>query len=229
MNKKSIIILLLIILGFGIALYSLGGSVKGVKAQNLYWGSTGQEVRRVQWRLLQWGYYDGRVDGVYGYETYKAVKEFQWKNGLRVDGVVGPETKRALGFPVPKPAYTSTRGVSSRDNLYVLAQLIAGEARGEPYIGQVAVGAVILNRIEHPSFPNSIPGVIFQPGAFTAVMDGQMFRQPDSTALRAAVDALSGWDPTGGAIYYYNPAKTTNNWIWSRPVIRVIGKHRFAR
>ncbi|HOO11548.1 MAG TPA: cell wall hydrolase, partial [Bacillota bacterium] len=122
-----------------------------------------------------------------------------------------------------------TRGVSSRDNVYLMAQAIYGEARGEPYIGQVAVGAVIMNRVNHPSFPNTIAGVIFQPGAFTAVMDGQMFMQPDETALKAARDALNGWDPTGGAIYYYNPAKTTNRWIYSRPVLKVIGKHYFAK
>jgi N-acetylmuramoyl-L-alanine amidase len=110
-----------------------------------------------------------------------------------------------------------------------MAQAIYGEARGEPYIGQVAVGAVIMNRVNHPSFPNTIAGVIFQPGAFTAVMDGQMFMQPDETALKAARDALNGWDPTGGAIYYYNPAKTTNRWIYSRPVLKVIGKHYFAK
>ena len=183
----------------------------------------------MQRRLKNWGYYDGPVDGVYGAKTYRAVRKFQAKNGLRVDGIVGPETKRALGIPTGTPAYKATRGVTDRDNVYLLAQAIHGEARGEPYIGQVAVGAVILNRVRHPSFPNTIAGVIFQPGAFTAVTDGQMFLPPNDTALKAARDALNGWDPTGGAIYYYNPAKTTNRWIYTRPVVKVIGKHWFAK
>ncbi|HHY13732.1 MAG TPA: spore cortex-lytic enzyme, partial [Thermoanaerobacterales bacterium] len=126
-------------------------------------------------------------------------------------------------------SHASSGGVSNRDDIYILAQIISGEARGEPYTGQVAVGAVVLNRVQHPSFPNTISGVIFQPGAFTAVSDGQMFLPPSSTAIRAAEDALNGWDPTWGAIYYYNPAKATSDWIWSRPVHMSIGKHRFAR
>lgn len=199
-----------------------------VSAQNLYWGSRGGDVYEVQRRLKWWGYYDGPIDGIYGPKTFSAVKKFQWKNGLRVDGVVGPATRRALGLPV-RTDYSATKGVSNRDDLYILAQLIHGEARGEPYIGQVAVGAVVLNRVNHPSFPNTIAGVIFQPGAFSAVSDGQMFLPPNSTAIRAAEDALNGWDPTGGALYYYNPRKTTNDWIWSRPVYKVIGNHRFAR
>lgn len=201
---------------------------KGVKAQTLYWGSRGDDVYELQRKLKQWGYYTGPVDGYFGAKTHKAVVYFQRKNGLRVDGLVGRETRRALGMAVTTN-YAASRGISNRDDLYLLAQLITGEARGEPYLGQVAVGAVVLNRVEHPSFPKTIAGVIFQPGAFTAVSDGQMFRPPTSTAIRAAADALNGWDPTWGALYYYNPARTTNRWIWSRPVHLVIGKHRFAR
>ncbi len=200
-----------------------------VEAATLYWGSTGDDVREVQRRLKNWGYYDGAVDGVYGPGTFQAVKDFQAKNGLSVDGNVGPQTRAALGMPVAGGNYAPSRGDASRDNVYLLAQVIHGEARGEPYIGQVAVGAVIMNRVNHASFPNSIAGVIFQPGAFTAVADGQMFMPPGEEALRAARDALNGWDPTGGAIYYYNPARTTNLWIYSRPVLTVIGKHYFAR
>lgn len=229
MKRKKLIVFFIVLFAACLAIYFYSCLQERVRAENLFWGSRGGQVYEVQRRLKQWGYYDGSIDGIYGYETYRAVKKFQWKNGLRVDGIVGPQTKRALGMPVRRTRYDASRGVSARDNLYILAQLISGEARGEPYIGQVAVGAVVLNRVEHPSFPNTIPGVVFQPGAFTAVLDGQMFRQPNSTAIRAAVDALSGWDPTGGALYYYNPRRTTNNWIWSRPVIKVIGKHRFAR
>lgn len=201
-----------------------------VEAATLYWGSTGSDVREVQQRLKNWGYYDGTVDGVYGAKTFQAVKNFQSKNGLAVDGNVGPQTRAALGMPAAQGGYIPVaRGDANRDNLYLIAQAIYGEARGETYIGQVAVGAVIMNRVNHASFPNSIAGVIFQPGAFTAVADGQMFMQPDETSLKAAGDALNGWDPTGGAIYYYNPAKTTNLWIYSRPVVKVIGKHYFAK
>jgi N-acetylmuramoyl-L-alanine amidase len=200
-----------------------------IETATLYWGSTGDDVIEVQRRLKNWGYYDGVVDGVYGPKTFQAVKDFQAKNGLSVDGNVGSQTRAALGMPTADSGYTPTRGVSSRDNVYLMAQAIHGEARGEPYIGQVAVGAVIMNRVNHPSFPNTIAGVIFQPGAFTAVTDGQMFMAPGESAMRAAGDALNGWDPSGGAIYYYNPAKTTNNWIYSRPVVKVIGKHRFAK
>lgn len=190
-------------------------------------GSSGQTVRTIQQKLKNWGYYDGSVDGIFGSQTTAAVKYFQRKNGLTVDGIVGPATLKALGMP----SSSSSSGASSgRDNdLYLLARMISAEARGEPYTGQVAVGAVILNRVKHPSFPNTISGVIYQPGAFSALNDGQFDQPVADSARRAAQDALNGWDPTGGAIYYYNPAKTTNSWIWSRPVIATIGNHVFAR
>ena len=191
-------------------------------------GARGAEVRTVQDKLKRWGYYNGAVDGVYGPKTVEAVKSFQRKNGLTADGVVGPRTAQALG--IQAPAQTAARAGNSRQNeVYTLAQCIHGEARGEPYVGQVAVGAVVLNRVNNPQFPNTISGVIFQPGAFTAVTDGQMFQPPGESAMKAARDALNGWDPSGGAIYYYNPAKTTNKWIWSRPVIKTIGKHLFCK
>lgn len=188
-------------------------------------------VRAAQQKLKQWGYYDGPVDGIYGSKTGSAVRRFQRKNGLRVDGLIGPQTKRALGLPTgtAKAAYTATsRGVSRSDDIILLAMAIHGEARGEPYAGQVAVGAVILNRVRHPSFPNSIAGVIYQPGAFTAVADGQIYLSPNDTSFKAARDALNGWDPTGGAIYYWNPATATSKWIWSRKPTVKIGKHWFA-
>lgn len=188
-----------------------------------YYGSRGAEVVEIQRRLKQWGYYDGAIDGIYGYKTYMAVRKFQAKNGLKVDGIAGSETLRAMGI------YTKSSLTSYNSDLNLLAHLIYGEARGEPYIGQVAVGAVVLNRVRHPSFPNSIAGVIYQPGAFTAVSDGQINLTPSQSAINAARDALNGWDPTGGALYYYNPSKTTNKWIWSRPVLTVIGDHIFAR
>ena len=229
MKKATLVLAMALLCVFAL---NIGYSVymrHSIETATLYWGSTGDDVIEVQRRLKNWGYYDGVVDGVYGPKTFQAVKDFQAKNRLAVDGNVGPQTRAALGMPTADSGYTPTRGVSSRDNVYLMAQAIYGEARGEPYIGQVAVGAVIMNRVNHPSFPNTIAGVIFQPGAFTAVTDGQMFMAPGESAMRAAGDALNGWDPSGGAIYYYNPAKTTNNWIYSRPVVKVIGKHRFAK
>lgn len=191
------------------------------------YGSRGETVKTIQTRLKNWGYYKGSVDGIYGWRTRAAVIQFQRKHGLTVDGVVGNQTARALGIPT---GTSTSRGAASRNNdVYLLAQAIHGEARGEPYIGQVAVGAVILNRVDNPKFPNTIAGVIYQPGAFTAVADGQMNLPPGDTALKAARDALNGWDPSGGALYYYNPAKATSKWIWSRPIIKVIGKHYFCR
>lgn len=185
------------------------------------YGSTGDEVINIQTRLKNWGYYFGYVDGIYGWRTSQSVKNFQYKNYLPVDGVAGPQTLAALGLP--------TGNVAGNPNLDLLARLINGEARGEPYIGQVAVGAVILNRVKNPAFPKTIPGVIYQPGAFTAVSDGQIYASLTSTAVKAATDALNGWDPTYGCIYYYNPATSTSSWIWSRPIIIKIGRHNFAK
>lgn len=186
-------------------------------------GSTGSEVTNIQTRLKQWGYYKGNVDGVYGTQTKNAVIYFQRKNGLTADGVAGPATLAALGLP----SGGSTGGFSQSD-INLLARVISAEARGEPYVGQVAVGAVILNRIDHPSFPNTLAGVIYQPGAFSCIADGGINASVADSAYRAAQDCMNGWDPSGGAIYYYNPAKATSAWIWSRPVITVIGDHKFC-
>ena len=188
-------------------------------------GSSGEAVRTIQQKLKRWGYYDGAVDGIYGNETVKAVKAFQKKNGLTADGICGKATQKALGMATG----TSAAGAGQQDDLYLLAKMISAEARGEPYVGQVAVGAVILNRVKHPSFPNSIAGVLYQPGAFTALSDGQFNLEPEEQCRRAARDAMNGWDPSGGAIYYYNPAKSTSSWIFSRETIAVIGKHVFAK
>ncbi|MDD2235432.1 MAG: spore cortex-lytic enzyme [Desulfitobacteriaceae bacterium] len=188
-----------------------------------YYGSRGDEVTNIQKKLKQWGYYEGNIDGVYGYQTYKAVRYFQYKNGLKVDGVVGSETLSALGLP------TGVQPSANNKDLNLLAHIIHGEARGEPYIGQVAVAAVILNRVQDSRFPTTVAGVIYQPGAFDAVSDGQINLEPTSESYKAARDALNGWDPTYGCIYYYNPATATSKWIWTRPIILAIGKHNFAR
>lgn len=192
-----------------------------------YYGSRGQEVINIQTRLKNWGYYKGAIDGIYGYETYKAVRLFQYKNGLKVDGIAGPETLSAIGLPAGV-ASAPTAGTANKDT-NLLAHVIHGEARGEPYTGKVAIGAVVLNRVRDSKFPKTIAGVIYQPGAFTAVSDGQINLVPDSSSYKAARDALNGWDPTYGCIYYWNPATATSKWIWSRPIVIRIGKHVFAK
>ena len=190
-------------------------------------GSSGATVREIQTRLKNWGYYEGSVDGIYGSQTEKAVRYFQRKNGLSVDGQVGNQTLAALGMQ-PKGNSGSGGNSGSSGDLDLLARLISAEARGEPYEGQVAVGAVVLNRVEHPSFPNSISGVIYQKDAFTCLYDGQFNEPVAESAYRAAQDALNGWDPSYGAIYYFNPVTATSAWIWSRPLIVTIGRHRFC-
>lgn len=192
----------------------------------LQYGSRGSQVRSVQQKLKDWGYYKGSVDGVFGIETKNAVLYFQRKNGLSADGKVGPQTLAAIGLP---SGTTSAPAGTSSSNYNMLARIISAEARGEPYRGQVAVGAVIMNRVKHPSFPNTLSGVIYQPGAFTAIVDGQINVAVSDSAFRAARDALNGVDPTYGSIYYYNPATATNQWIRNRPVVVTIGKHVFCR
>lgn len=183
-------------------------------------GDQGGKVTTIQTKLKNWGYYSGSVDGVYGKETEDAVRKFQKKNGLTPDGVTGSATLRALGMPAEDN--------NGSGDVYLLAKVISAESRGEPYNGQVAVGAVILNRVEHPSFPNSIAGVVYEKGAFSCMDDGQIDQPIADSCFRAARDALNGADPTGGAIYYFNPETATSKWIWSRPLITVIGKHRFC-
>ncbi len=197
-------------------------------------GSNGGEVREVQRRLKQWGYYAGAVDGVFGASTKKAVIAFQKKNGLTADGVVGASTYKALGMNNSynmlvnqAQSGSNTSGYKDAD-LYLLARTIYAEGRGEPYTGQVAIGAVVMNRVRSSQFPNTISGVVYQRHAFTAVSDGQINLTPDDKAMKAARDAMNGWDPTGGALYYYNPAVATSSWIFDRQTITVIGKHVFA-
>lgn len=190
-------------------------------------GSRGEEVRKIQTKLKNWGYYNGSVDGVYGWQTENAVRSFQKKNGLTVDGVAGVKTLNAMGI-FTSSSSSNTSSAPTDTNVELLARVINGEARGEPYEGQVAVGAVVLNRVDHPSFPNSISGVVYQKGAFTAVDDGQINAQMYASSHRAARDALNGWDPTNGAIYYYNPRTATNQWIRTREIICTIGQHVFC-
>ena len=199
-------------------------------------GSNGGEVKELQRRLKEWGYYNGAVDGIYGKGTVEAVKKFQKKNGLTADGIAGIETYKALGMNESakvlenqkKPSASTGNSNYTSSDLYLLAKCIYAEARGESYTGQVAVGAVILNRVASSKFPNTIAGVIYQSGAFTAVSDGQINLEPDKTAMNAASDEMNGWDPTYGCIYYYNPAVATSSWIFSRPTVTTIGKHVFA-
>ncbi|MBR5437317.1 MAG: spore cortex-lytic enzyme [Clostridia bacterium] len=189
-------------------------------------GSRGDEVRQIQKKLRELGYYKGSVDGIYGTGTQKAVKAFQKNCGITADGIAGPKTLRYLGLSSSSSG--SAGGYSSSD-INLLAKLIAAEARGEGYTGQVAVGAVVLNRVAHSSFPDTIAGVIYQKGAFSCVNDSNWSVSPNATSLKAARDCINGWDPSGGAIYYYNPAKTNNSFMFSRPVITTIGSHVFCR
>ena len=178
------------------------------------------ENKQIQQRLKELGYYAGSIDGIIGSQSLKAIRNFQRDYGLTVDGIVGPKTLSALGL-------SSSTSYTSQD-LYLLAKCVHAEARGEPYVGQVAVAAVILNRVDSPEFPNTISGVIYQPWTFTAVNDGQINLEPNDSAYSAAKDALNGWDPTYGCLYYYNPKTATSEWIWSRIPVVTIGEHVFA-
>lgn len=188
-------------------------------------GSRGEEVRKIQKKLKELGYYKGSVDGIYGTATKKAVTSFQKNCGITADGIAGPKTLKFLGLS----SSTSSSGKYSNSDVYLLSKLIAAEARGESYTGQVAVGAVVLNRVAHPSFPDTVAGVIYQKGAFSCVNDSNWSVSGNSTSLKAARDCINGWDPSGGAIYYFNPNKTSNSFMWSRPVIKVIGNHKFCK
>lgn len=221
MQRKRYFLLLLV----AATVCSLLLVTHSVQAVSYRQGSSGSTVSTIQTKLKRWGYYTGTVDGVYGSSTVKAVKYFQSANGLKSDGVAGSATLKALG--ISSGSSGSTGGYSEGD-VALLAKVISAEARGEPYSGQVAVGAVILNRIEHPSFPNSISAVVYEPGAFTCMVDGQIDQPVADSAYRAARDAMNGSDPTGGAIYYFNPSTATSAWIWSRPLITIIGSHRFC-
>lgn len=224
MKKKIIFIILLLglVVTFDVVLMSWNSEVEALSK----YGSRGTEVRTIQEKLKRWGYYSGSVDGIYGSQTVSAVKRFQKKNGLTVDGIAGTQTLKAMGITSSSSSSSSSNNSS---NVNLLARVVYGEARGEPYTGQVAVAAVVLNRVKSSKFPNTISGVVYQSGAFDAVADGQINMTPDTTAKKAAQDALNGWDPSYGAIYYFNPSTATNKWIWSRPMTVTIGKHRFCK
>ena len=219
MKKKIIFIILLLglVVTFDVVLMSWNSEVEALSK----YGSRGTEEK-----LKRCGYYSGSVDGIYGSQTVSAVKSFQKKNGLTVDGIAGTQTLKAMGITSSSSSSSSSNNSS---NVNLLARVVYGEARGEPYTGQVAVAAVVLNRVKSSKFPNSISGVVYQSGAFDAVADGQINMTPDTTAKKAAQDALNGWDPSYGAIYYFNPSTATNKWIWSRPMTVTIGKHRFCK
>lgn len=224
-KRRRLLLTLAGILALQLALLIGLGTARAVTYRQ---GSTGEQVRVIQDKLKRWGYYGGQVDGIYGSGTRQAVAKFQRKNGLAVDGVAGPNTLRALGMGVSGSSGSGS-GTSAVDHdVALLARVISAEARGEPYAGQVAVGAVILNRVEHPSFPSTLAGVVYQPGAFSCMDDGQIDQPVAESARRAAQEALNGSDPSGGAIYYFNPDTATSAWIWSRPLITVIGRHRFC-
>ena len=216
-----ILFLVIVLVVLGLSKYN------EVEALSKY-GSRGNEVSQIQEKLKRWGYYNGSIDGIYGSKTLSAVKAFQRKNGLTVDGIAGQKTLSAMGINSSSSGSNAGNNTNSND-VNLLARVIYGEARREPYTGQVAVGAVIMNRVKHNSFPNTLASVIYQSGAFDAVADGQVNLSPDSTAKKAAQDAINGWDPSYGAIYYFNPSTATNKWIWSRPLTVVIGKHRCCK
>lgn len=227
-NKKNIIAIILLISSItAFLLYNIffREDVNSSYALSKY-GSRSDEVKQIQTKLKRWGYYYGNVDGIYGSQTLSAVKWFQSKNGLDVDGIAGPKTLAAMGIFSSSSSNTTT---NSSSDLNLLARLVYAEARGEPYTGQVAVASVVLNRVKSSSFPNSVSGVIYQSGAFSVVNDGQINLTPNETAKKAAQDAINGWDPSYGAIYYFNPNTATSAWIWSRPVTVVIGNHRFCK
>jgi N-acetylmuramoyl-L-alanine amidase len=256
MNKRILIITVCLVIGLFAGLEikkNLHSAKQTFENWDIKYGAVGKDVYELQGRLKFLGFYHGKVDGDFGYNTLKSVKNFQWKFGMKVDGIVGPKTKLKLweatknwkptaeelppaasGGGTAAPAKTSGLPKSNRlglsdQDINLMANAVYGESRGEPYLGQVAVAAVILNRVDSPSFPNTVSGVIFQPGAFTAVADGQIWLTPNATAKKAVLDAVNGWDPTDGCLYYFNPKTATSKWIWSRPQYKTIGNHIFCR
>ena len=225
-NGRGVLALALILLLIAASLLAVGAGKVAAAGELLRYGSRGESVRQVQSRLNGLGYWCGTADGIFGVNTRSAVRRFQSAKGLSVDGIVGPKTYSALG--ISSSSSSSSGGYSSSD-LYLLARCVYGESRGEPYVGQVAVAAVVLNRVKSAAFPNSISGVIYQPYAFTCVSDGQLYLEPDQSAYNAARDAMNGWDPTNGCLYYYNPSTATSAWIWSRPIMLQIGRHNFCK
>lgn len=232
LKTTAMVLAIAVLLGIsGFTIYKVeSDNARTVAVAVISQGSRGETVKLIQQKLKRWGYYNGAIDGIYGSATKKAVKYFQSKNGLTADGIVGNKTLAALGISLSGSSQTSSSGTSySNTDVTLLARLIYGEARGENFTGQVAVGAVVMNRVKSSSFPNTISGVIYQPYAFTAVADGQINLSPDATAIKAAKQAMNGYDPTYGAIYYYNPSIATSTWIFSRKTTITIGNHVFAK
>lgn len=224
-DRKAVIRIFTLSLIFSIIVFILSANIPDRTATALSkQGSSGAEVTEIQKKLSEKGYYKGKIDGIYGSQTKSAVISFQKANKLIADGIAGDKTLKALGISSSK----RTSDKFTANEIQLLARIISAESRAEPYMGQVAVGAVVLNRIKHPSFPNTLSGVIYQPGAFSCLNDGQFEVSVAESAKRAANDAINGMDPSGGAIYYYNPAKTSNKWMKSRPVVAVIGDHKFC-
>ncbi len=223
MKKRALILIVAFVLTIGAA---LSAAAFEAEAKNIVKGDTKENIRIVQQRLKDLGYYKSVVDGIWGTKTRTAVKTFQKNKGLVADGIVGAKTEKALGVTLKS---SSPSGSASSADLNLLARCVYAEARGEPYTGQVAIAAVVLNRVRSSKFPNTVAGVIYEPWAFTCVNDGQINMSPNQTALNAAKDALNGWDPTNGCLFYYNPATATSKWIWSLSVEMKIGKHNFAR
>lgn len=226
MKKSLVIVISILLLLIGVMSYVQYVENETIETLSRY-GSSGEEVKQIQKRLKEWGYYNGAVDGIYGSKTQQAVKKFQKANGLTQDGIAGEKTLAAIGIS----SSGGNKGQSTSSNssdLNLLSRLVYGEARGEQYIGQVAVAAVVLNRVSSSKFPNTVAGVIYQKGAFDVVSDGQINLSPNSTAKSAAQDALNGWDPSNGALYYFNPNTATSSWIWSRKITLTIGSHMFC-
>lgn len=232
MKQKKLLISIpfLLIMISGILIMSTSSQAQ--QRPTLYWGSSGNNVSQVQQRLANWGYYKGPIDGIYGATTFQAVSNFQRKNGLPADGIVGAQTWNAMGLgtaPAPSPAYQPTKGVSASNDTVLLARAIHAEAESEPYIGKVSVGAVLLNRVTSPLFPQTLSGVIYQGKALESVANGRVNSQPNDDSVRAATEALNGWDPTYGCLYFWNPSKPVNPWIWTRQIIVQYGSHVFAK
>jgi N-acetylmuramoyl-L-alanine amidase len=249
MQKKRILIKSLILISLCLGPISLleTNRVQAFSRQVIQKGAVGSDVIELQARLKHIGFYHGKIDGVFGWSTYWALRNFQYEFGLPIDGLAGATTKIKLAKatknyksaatnpkPNPKPAQNKPTAANtpagfSQNDIRLMANAVHGESRGEPYIGQVAVASVILNRVNSQNFPNTVSGVIFEPGAFTAVADGQIWLTPNASSRKAVIDAINGWDPTGEALYYFNPATATSPWIWGRPQIKRIGKHIFCK
>lgn len=215
---------------------TVAGATAVAAQPELYWGSQGDWVYALQERLYNWGYYAGPVDGVFGNGTSHAVVDFQINNGLVPDGIVGTSTWQNLALAVSQPTVAppsappaAGSNVSDQSNVNLLAHLIGGEAQNQPFDGKVGVAAVVLNRLRSAAFPHTIPGIVYQPYAFESVSNGTFNNPPTPSDVQAAISALSGWDPTGGAVYFWNPSKQVSPWIWTRTIITQIGQQVFAR